>query len=340
MESSLVEQLTPSVSKTLFMKARLIATCLGMIGLGYGLWLLGFRPGDKEPPLASNVSMAASTLNQVSNATGTDVSLVTAPENKAALSPGASSSNKFTGNASQVLGIKELLTRPRYRPKMLETPAIDASTEAQLIRLYRQENSVTNKYRILRILVFRGSATSVPVFTNAILTEFAGRRTSPLEQAILIYLPEMMGILARHEDAALRFLIAGARPEYWRDKPAWLLASGEPREARMMAGACIKALALSGRSEGAELIQWYVDNPRYAGLQDVDGAVDEAIFTQSVIRERGLERAMDEVFFNPMTFMEHYREWAKTSEGRRSRTWMREAERLGMEARRGESNEP
>jgi hypothetical protein len=197
---------------------------------------------------------------------------------------------------------------------MRDVPALDPVTEARLVERYHQTEGLTNKHAILRILAFGGGQEAVRLLTNAVLAEFAQKRVTPAETAILLYLPELLGILARGQESAAQFLLDGARPEFWARRQLWEGPFGTPTPS-MLSGGCIKGLAMSGREESQRLLDYYWDHPDEAGVQQVDGAVVDAAFLTSVLTDVGLERTVDDVLYDFDGLMRAFRSWLKTPDG-------------------------
>jgi len=223
------------------------------------------------------------------------------------------------GTFERLLADRQPLIRMRH------VPPLDQTTESFLVERYGQTQGVTNRFPILRLLAFRGGAASVPVLSNAITADFSGLHTTVLEGARLLYLPQLMGVLAQREDAALEFLLRGAQAGFWSGKQPWF-RNGECEQLGKLMGACIKGLGLSGRPEADALLAFYWNHPEVAGLHGVDGAVVEAAFERDVVRELGIERAMDEVFYSPDYVITRFRQWCDTPKGEAWVRWSAAAE--------------
>lgn len=235
--------------------------------------------------------------------------------------------------------VEALLARPEHRPLMREVPRLSAESEARLIALYREGGGPWSKRHIVRMLAFGGDSATAEVFREALTRDFAGKVVSPGDNSILIYMPELCGVLARRNDDALGFLLEASRPEFWLAQRLW---EGDrlPVSAGILTGAAIKGLGLSGRREAEELLDWYRNNPAKTGVRErdgaasLDGSIVDAAFKARIVEEVGIEAAMDEVFYDPHVMMRRFREWLKTPEGGIWFTWAAGAQRAGLEAAR------
>jgi hypothetical protein len=213
---------------------------------------------------------------------------------------------------------------------MREVPMLSAESEARLTDLYHSIEGITNKGHILRILAFGGGSAAAAVLKAAVTTEFSGQKVSGDGCAILYYVPELCGVLARRNDDAFEFLMAGSKPGFWAGLPLWQEANNTEVRVGALQGGCIKGLALSGRSEGRQLLRWYRAHPEAAAIlgaggkvvDTVDGSVVDAAFMARTVDELGLEATMDEVFAADLhDMMKTFREWRGTPEGQAWGHW-------------------
>lgn len=227
--------------------------------------------------------------------------------------------------------LEGLLAQPHHRPLMREVPRLSPGAEARLVSLYQHIPGVTNKYHIMRILAFGGGSLAAATLMNAMTNEYSGHTVSIQEHAILTYIPQLVGVLACHSQEAFEFLKTGSRPKFWLECRLWDagLQGGVDDLACIMAGACIKGLAVSGRPEAVKLNNWYRNHPDEVTLFGkngsvicrCDGALVEAAFKNHVVHERGLTSAFDVVFYNPDVYMREFGKWLHTAEGQRWYEW-------------------
>lgn len=214
--------------------------------------------------------------------------------------------------------VEQLLAQPRHRPLMREVPQLSPETERKLIVLYHQIRAPSDKCHIIRMLAFGGASAAAATLINAVTNEYAGARLPDQDYAIVAYIPELLGVLARKEAVALEFLLKASRPEFWEqfDQPKWEGVVESPDVCVMVAG-CLRGLGKSGRIEAVELIEYYRDHPDATIFRGGDGAVIcqfigsvvDAAFTISIVSERGLETVMDEVFYDPERTMREFTKW-------------------------------
>jgi hypothetical protein len=230
--------------------------------------------------------------------------------------------------------VAALLAQPSHRPLMREVPLLSPEHEARLIDLYHGIEGITNKDHILRMLAFGGGSAAANVLKRAVTEEFSGREQSPYGNAILYYVPQLCGVLARRNQDALEFLLAGSKVEFWSGRTLWRF-DGRPASVRAVVGGCIKGLALSEREGSQQLLDWYWAHPEEVGIFRSDGALDDcldgavvdAVYERGLVRTMGMEAAMDEVFSADLHVgMKRYQEWLRTPEGEKWHRWSLEAQ--------------
>ncbi|MDV7398973.1 hypothetical protein RZS08_46625, partial [Arthrospira platensis SPKY1] len=98
---------------------------------------------------------------------------------------------------------------------------MDEPTEAALLRRYEQADGLTNRYRIIKILVYGDSRRVTPLITRALTNDYAGVELGD-ELAMLAHLQELLGVMANYDDEALDFLLRGIEPGFWEQYDSWL----------------------------------------------------------------------------------------------------------------------
>jgi hypothetical protein len=239
--------------------------------------------------------------------------------------------NESAAVESEWQHIEGLLAQPHHRPLMREVPRLSPAAEARLVSLYQRIPEITNKYHIVRILAFGGGSLGARTLMNAVTNEYSDRTLGVQEHAVLTYIPQLLGVLARHSQEAFEFLKAASCPKFWLERRLWDagLQGGVDHLACIMAGACIKGLAVSGRPEASELNNWYRTHPDEVTLFSTsgsvicrcDGALAEAAFKNYVVRERGITTAFDVVFYDSGVYMREFGRWLQTDEGQRWYEW-------------------
>lgn len=73
-----------------------------------------------------------------------------------------------------------------------------------------------------------------------------------------------MGHLAVQDEETFQFLVKASRPEFWANQEPWIKADPEGGAVRPMvlAGASLKGLALTGRREAADWLNWIKNHPQ------------------------------------------------------------------------------
>lgn len=256
----------------------------------------------------------------------TDQGTISAPSSQ------ASKPSETTGGVdhhSEWQTVEQLLAQPGHRPLMREVPRLSPETESTLIDLYRQIRAPSDKHHIVRILAFGGGSAAAATLLNAVTNEYSGVKLAIQDHAILWYIPNLLGVLARQEGAAFEFLVKGSHPEFWQPFHLFQNEKGESPTICSMAGACIKGLALTGRIEAVQMIEYYRNHPEaahFAGgdgavICQFDGSVVDAAFTLRIVSERGLDTVMDEVFYDFEQAMREFRNWHDSTEGFTWRQW-------------------
>jgi len=237
--------------------------------------------------------------------------------------------------------LQTLLARPvqwpdylGVRPRMREVPRLSPESEARLITLYARTERLGPKRHLVYILAFGGDSASARLLWHAVTEEYAGRRVTLDEAALLVYIPTLCGILAQRNDEALAHLLEGSRTDFWEKQRLWLpeKADGWEEHPGTLTGACIKGLALSGRPEFQEVLDWYRRHPEklvsmnHRGVRrGLGGSITDAGFYRSLVREMGIEAAMDEVLYDIDQLVRRFTAWVGTPEGK---TWSSEWHQL------------
>lgn len=210
-----------------------------------------------------------------------------------------------------------LLTRTCFAIHRMDVPLLDAGTEATLADRYRAAESITAKVAILRVLAFGGSARSLPIMTNAYLSEFRGRQVTRDEHAMLLDIPISLGILAHREPSAAQFLVEAAVPGGIREGSLWR-CSEVPINPRIARSRCIQGLGFSGRAEAQSFLEQFRLHPEDVLQADLeDDCIRDAVCDLWVIGRHGWDKAMDEVLLHDLgRSMQEYRSWKVSAEGR------------------------
>jgi len=173
--------------------------------------------------------------------------------------------------------IQAYLAQPKQRPKMTGLPLVDAAGEDLLIRKYREIDAFTNKPGLIRLMAYTGGDKVFELFAHTLTNELAGRTLTRTDGAIVGNIPQLIGILARKSDPAFEFLQAGLQPAFWQPNATWKTQTGSDLS-RILIGACIKGLALSGRNEGKEIVYGFRTQGANSYLRAIDGSVVDSAF--------------------------------------------------------------
>jgi len=218
---------------------------------------------------------------------------------------------------------------------MREVPRLTLEAEERLIAVYHGIVELTNRVHVIRMLAFGGGDRAAELLRWAVTEESSGRSLGDESRSVLLYIPVLCGVLAQRSDEALAFLRAGAMSEYWSGRTLWRHVAGQEQWRGAVQGACIKGLALSGRDEQGGVLEWYREHPEAVvvvgpegeSTGTVGGAVVEAAFCARLVREMGVEAAMDQVIQYPRErFIPSFIQWRDTPEGEAWHSWFDLAE--------------
>jgi hypothetical protein len=223
--------------------------------------------------------------------------------------------------------LEALLGDPRQRIRMRDVPRLESAAELELVRRYEAAEGITNRYRLLRTLIFGRSRRVLPLVEDTLTHQHAGKELALGEDAMLLYLPVLLGIVAREDDETLQWLLRGAQEGYWEGVSLWFEPGASPIRPCWLRGRCIRGLAMSERQEAREfLAALHRDSDRAIRLE-VDGAMVDAAFAADMIVRHGLETAMDEYLSGDNSYSK-FVEWKhSTSNGIAWAEWRMKAVR-------------
>jgi hypothetical protein len=301
-----------------------------MGGLAVAVWVFwNWRPEDRLPGDALHAPEAArKSAGQAGvSRRGTEPTVEQKSPSLSAAEPPQATRGATAATIGLPGTVEALLQSPNHRPRMRDVPQWSETEQAELIRRYMATDSITNKYRIARILAFAGSPQAVPLFTNALVREFVGKPISSGEDALLEHLPELLGFLAARDDRALDFLIHGCSPKFWDGIDFWTTEGGRLRSGAW-AGFCVKGLVMSDRPEAKALLDQYRDDPSLAARLQISGAMVDAAFLSDLMRDHGPMKMMDDYLYEFEDTMRYFGLWEGTANGIWWDKWHREVSRL------------
>lgn len=247
-----------------------------------------------------------------------------------AVNPAHPAPSSPSDSAMQWSILAGLLERPHARPKLAEVPLLSDENEARLIELYRSIRSPWEKQHIIRMLAFGGSSASAQVLQDALTREYDGKSVTFPDANILAYVPVLCGVLARRNDDALAFLVAGSKPEFWLSTGMWDSDyRTAARRTAVLTGRCIQGLCVSERSEGRDILQFYREHPEEAVFLSANGEVGcfegevvGAAFKKALVSEVGIEEMMDQILYDSDVSMRRFSEWSqRTPDGKSWEEW-------------------
>jgi hypothetical protein len=197
--------------------------------------------------------------------------------------------------------LQALLRSPNPRVRMRDIPPLDEAAAAWLTAEYRAAEGITNRYRILRILALAGRPEAYPLIVSAVTEEYGGQRGSLDERAMLLHLPTLLGFVATHDDRALQFLLEGTAPAFWERIDRWFVVDRVER-AEVLARVSMKGLVYSQRPEAEAFLNELRDRPELVAGQGTSSAVVDSFFIVAMLKEHGVEKAVDEILFTEEGF--------------------------------------
>jgi hypothetical protein len=211
---------------------------------------------------------------------------------------------------------------------MREVPRLDPATEAELLRRYAAAEGVTNKYRLVKILVHGGSHGVTALITNALTQEFRDKEVTRTEEGLLVHLASLLGLVARRDLGALDFLLSGVQEGFWEGLELWRV-EGRGAPPGVLRGQCLKGLAWSGQPEGLAMLDALRGDPGRAAVLDVTGALVDAAFVRDMVEQHGIEEALDVHLLKSLEDrMRSFRQWKLSTNGQWWDRWWEEANRL------------
>jgi hypothetical protein len=237
--------------------------------------------------------------------------------------PGAVSSGP-AGSAKQ-RSIEDLIALAARRKLMpSQVHPFDEATEADLIRLYRAAKSPVERQNLVCVMAYGGGASTVALFTNVLLGEFAGRPLDAWNLSLVNSLPMHLGILARREHMALQFLLAGVEGRLDLRQSAW--ESGEYKLGeKALRGRFWTGLGYSGRSEAQRLLQQARDGTDKLLTENaVLSTGTDAAFCFYIVSSRGLDE-MVRLSYDLDESLREFGVWKRgTEDGRAWDAWFHE----------------
>jgi hypothetical protein len=230
--------------------------------------------------------------------------------------------------------------KPWTWARMSEVPPLDPVTQAELIRRCRALTSPTNGLPLVHLLALGGDAEAAGFLMEVVTRDYAGGVLSFGEIVGLGETLIRLGITARQNPEAVKFLEAASRPEFWTEVNLWKDAHHDLRERRrIMTGYALKGLAWSESTVADQVLGGFWADPNRAVELGVGGPVQTAAFTLSYVREHGLEKAVGSLLLTDLdSFMRALIAWEKTPAGREWRRWGDEV--LAIETRRAQAQAP
>lgn len=207
-------------------------------------------------------------------------------------------------------------------PRARDIPETPPEVQQALMEMAWRTDDLRQKVKIFRWLALRGDGSVAPLMIETLTHKYKSQTLSSADERRLLGIPALLGIAARRSDEALRFLIEASDPAYWIKDPPWKLsmAGCDPT---VLAGFCIQGLMRSERQEAMTLLDRFKAAPPGSVEPELARHVADAAFAWAIIRDMGLERALD-VLAHGDSIVLHYTQWGTTTEGKQWAQWLSE----------------
>lgn len=230
----------------------------------------------------------------------------------------AAEASKEDGQAARakvMLFVNTLLENPSLHIAMADTPPLNPVTEAAVIARCRQVAAPAGRLGVIYLLAYRGSGQSALFFIDMLCSEYANKPITSADELCMNMVPELLGLLARHDDHSFSFLEMARHSTFWSSSTLWQVGTDGvyvtpgTREWHL-AEQAIAGLAWSDRSEVDAVFDNYFTHPLETLREHVSHGVMDAAYIRWVVDQRGVEEAtrlMYGVDFN--TQLSGYSNW-------------------------------
>jgi hypothetical protein len=223
--------------------------------------------------------------------------------------------------------LQSLLKKPDRALPVVGLLTLRPEDETVLLNALRETRPVDRWHGIVHALAAVGGSNTVAVFARVLTNDFAGKllpRSRGVDndsaEGALHDLLRTLGRLARSNDVAYAFVRQAAEPGFWDKQRLWK-TDGPAGSRRWISGEAVKALGYSVRPEIPELLNRLSQVPS-SELACSEGAIAEAAFLYDLHAPRqGREAILAGPDPADYSYLEQYRAWTTTGNGRRWQEW-------------------
>lgn len=229
--------------------------------------------------------------------------------------------------------VREILADPSLVKRPSEIPKLSDDHVRRLNVAYLKIDLPTDKKGILWSLAFSQNDRAFDTLRYALEEEYRDRELSRRDNALLLHTVLKIGVLSKHSDQAWNHLKLMTDENYWNRFEPWSedylteqYQSEESSKAQVLSDLQTSAFSALGVGGRQEFISWADDLlSGKAGTNDFIGknssAIRFAVFQAEFIKEFGIERFYDEVFFDLRGGTSAFTRWARTPEGMKWGKW-------------------
>jgi len=206
-------------------------------------------------------------------------------------------------------------------PELSDVAGISPDQEGQFLKLLLDEKALTNKVAYLSIIGSIGGDQSASILMGMIVDDYSGLLLSRAEQNVMGRAIISLGCISERSRSAADFLEKASHEEFWVEnrkwKPADYLTSFDHRTDLVLAGDCLKAMAIGGNEMVDQRIAAIKDSD-LAFQRKWDGAAVDAAYYLDMAKERG---AVPFSLVHPEHIFEGFVRWVASGRGKEMTEW-------------------
>ncbi len=169
--------------------------------------------------------------------------------------PGPAAGDNAKAEAARKQGEVEriaarIASRKWLIPELSDVAGISPDQEGQFLKLLLDEKALTNKVAYLSIIGSIGGDQSASILVGLVVDDYSGLLLSRAEQNVMGRAIISLGCISERSRSAADFLEKASHEEFWVEnrkwKPAEYQTSFDHRTDLVLAGDCLKAMAIGG----------------------------------------------------------------------------------------------
>ncbi len=206
-------------------------------------------------------------------------------------------------------------------PELSDVAGISPDQEGQFLKLLLDEKVLTNKVAYLSIIGSIGGDQSASILIGMIVDDYNGLLFSRAEQNVMGRAIITLGCISVRSRSAADFLEKASHEEFWVEnrkwKPADYQTSFDHRTDLVLAGDCLKAMAIGGNELVEKRIATIKDSD-LAFQQKWSGTVVEAAFHLDMAKQ---VPSIPVSLVHPEKTMEKFVRWVASERGKEMNEW-------------------